>query len=103
MCKVAERQMLRPSFIPPIPIRRLRDLTRYRVALVSDQTGEKNRVEKLLEDAQIELSVVATDIFGVSGRDMMAAMIAGERNPQVLAQMARARMRTKIAQTHHDQ
>ncbi len=98
LCKVAERQMLRPSFIPPIPIRRLRDLTRYRVALVSDQTGEKNRVEKLLEDAQIKLSVVATDIFGVSGRDMMAAMIAGERNPQVLAQMARARMRTKIPQ-----
>jgi len=98
LCKVAERQMLRPSFIPPSPIRRLRDLTRYRVALVSDQTREKNRVEKLLEDAQIKLSVVATDIFGVSGRDMMAAMIAGERNPQVLAQMARARMRTKIPQ-----
>ncbi len=98
LCKVAERQMLRPSFVPPIPIRRLRDLTRYRVALVSDRTGEKNRVEKLLEDAQIKLSVVASDIFGVSGRDMMAAMIAGEREPRVLAQMARSRMRTKIPQ-----
>ena len=98
LCKVAERQMLRPSFVPPIPIRRLRDLTRYRVALVSDRTGEKNRVEKLLEDAQIKLSVVASDIFGVSGRDMVAAMFAGEREPRVLAQMARSRMRTKIPQ-----
>ena len=98
LCKVAERQMLRPSFVPPVPIRRLRDLTRYRIALVSDQTREKNRVEKLLEDAQIKLSVVASDIFGVSGRDMMAALIAGERNPQVLAQLARSRMRKKIPQ-----
>src|SRR5450631_1252365 len=85
LCKVAERQMLRPSFVPPVPIRRLRDLTRYRIGLVSDQTREKNRVEKLLEDAQIKLSVVASDIFGISGRDMMAALIGGERNPQVLA------------------
>jgi transposase len=98
LCKVAERQMLRPSFIPPVPIRRLRDLTRYRIGLVSDQTREKNRVEKLLEDSQIKLSVVASDIFGVSGREMLAALIAGERNPQVLAQMARTRMRTKIPQ-----
>ncbi|MBK8461120.1 MAG: IS110 family transposase, partial [Micropruina sp.] len=61
LCKVAERQMIRPSFVPPPPIRALRDLTRYRSALVSDCTGEKNRVEKLLEDAQIKLSVVASD------------------------------------------
>ena len=98
LCKVAERQMIRASFVPPKPIRRLRDLTRYRAALVADCTGEKNRVEKLLEDAQIKLSVVASDIFGVSGRDMMAALIAGERTPQVLAQMARSRMRVKIPQ-----
>jgi len=96
LCEVAELQMLRPSFVPPVPIRRLRDLTRYRIALVSDQGREKNRVEKLLEDAQIKLSVVASDIFGISGRDMMAALIAGESNPQVLAQLARASMRTKI-------
>ena len=69
LCKVAERQMLRPSFVPPPPIRRLRDLTRYRVDLVAARTAEKQRVEKLLEDAQIKLSVVASDIFGVSGRD----------------------------------
>lgn len=96
LCKVAERQMLRPSFVPPIPIRRLRDLTRYRVALIADRTAEKQRVEKLLEDAQIKLSVVASDIFGVSGRDMMAAMIGGQRDPKVLAQLARSRMRVKI-------
>src|SRR5664280_1916804 len=98
LCKVAERQMLRPSFVPPVPIRRLRDVTRYRIALVSDRNREKNRVEKLLEDAQIKLSVVASDIFGMSGRDMMAALIAGERNPQALAQLARSRMRGKIPQ-----
>jgi transposase len=96
LCKVAERQMIRPSFVPPAPIRRLRDLTRYRSDLVCDRTGEKNRVEKLLEDAQIKLSVVASDIFGVSGRDMMAALVAGQRDPKVLAQMARSRMRAKI-------
>ena len=98
LCKVAERQMLRPSFVPPKPIRRLRDLTRYRIALVAEVGAEKNRVEKLLEDAQIKLSVVASDIFGVSGRAMMAALIAGQRDPKVLAQMARARMRARIPQ-----
>lgn len=82
LCKVAERQMLRPSFVPPHEIRRLRDLTRYRADLVGVRAAEKNRVEKLLEDACIKLSVVASDIFGVSGRDMLAAMIAGERDPQ---------------------
>lgn len=96
LCKVAERQMLRPSFVPPAPTRRLRDLTRYRIDLVGARTAEKNRVEKLLEDACIKLSVVASDIFGVSGREMMTALLAGERNPGVLAQMARTRMRTKI-------
>jgi len=96
LCKVAERQMLRPSFVPPWPIRRLRDLTRYRIDLVGVRTAEKSRVEKLLEDACIKLSVVASDIFGVSGRAMMAALIAGERDPKTLAQLARSRMRTKI-------
>jgi transposase len=96
LCKVAERQMLRPSFVPPKPIRQLRDLTRYRIDLLGARTAEKNRVEKLLEDACIKLSMVASDIFGVSGRAMMAALIAGERDPKVLAQLARARMRAKI-------
>jgi transposase len=97
LCKVAERQMLRPSFVPPWPIRRLRDLTRYRTDLVGARTAEKNRVEKLLESACIKLSVVASDLFGVSGRAMMDALIAGERDPKVLAQLARSRMRVKIA------
>lgn len=96
LCKVAERQMLRPSFVPPPEIRLLRDLTRYRADLVNARTAEKNRVEKLLEDAQIKLSVVASDIFGVSGREMMTALLAGERNPKALAQLARSRMRAKI-------
>ena len=97
LAKVAERQMLRPSFVPPPAIRRLRDVARYRVDLVEVRTAEKQRVEKLLEDAQIKLSVVASDIFGVSGRAMMAALIAGERDPKVLARMARTRLRAKIA------
>jgi transposase len=96
LCKVAERQMLRPSFVPPPPIRVLRDLTRYRSDQVAVRTAEKQRVEKLLEDAQIKLSVVASDIFGVSGRDMMAALIAGQRDPKTLAQFARGRMRAKL-------
>ena len=96
LCKVAERQMLRPSFVPPPPIRRLRDLTRYRADLVAARTAEKQRAEKLLEDACIKLSAVITDIFGVSGRDMLAALVAGERNPKVLAQLARRSMRAKI-------
>ena len=96
LCKVAERQMLRPSFVPPPQIRQLRDVSRYRIDLVAARTAEKQRAEKLLEDAQIKLSVVATDIFGVSGRAMMAALIAGQRDPKVLAQLARARMRAKI-------
>lgn len=96
LCKVAERQMLRPSFVPPRDIRRLRDLTRYRVDLVGVRNAEKNRVEKLLEDACIKLSVVASDIFGVSGRDMLAALVAGERDPKKLAEMARSRMRPKM-------
>jgi transposase len=96
LCKVAERQMLRPSFVPPPPIRVLRDLTRYRWDQVAVRTAEKQRVEKLLEDAQIKLSVVASDIFGVSGRDMLAALIAGQRDPKVLAQFARGRMRAKL-------
>lgn len=98
LCKVAERQMLRPSFVPPAPIRHLRDLTRYRVDLIGTRTAEKNRVEKLLEDACIKLSAVASDIFGVSGREMMAALIAGEREPKVLAQLARSVMRNKITE-----
>jgi transposase len=96
LAKLAERQMLRSSFVPPPPIRLLRDLTRYRADLIAVRTAEKSRVEKLLEDAQIKLSAVVSDIFGVSGRQMLTALLAGERDPKILAQMARARMRAKI-------
>jgi len=95
LCKVAERGMFRPSLVHPEPIRRLRDVTRYRRSLVRDRTREKQRVEKLLEDAQIKLSSVISDIFGVSGRDMLDALAAGRRDPKVLADMARTRMRGK--------
>jgi transposase len=97
LCKVAERQMLRPSFVPPPQIRELRDLTRYRVDLLAERTAEKQRVEKLLEDALIKLSVVVSDSFGVSGRAIMAALIAGERDPAVLANLARGTLRSKTA------
>jgi transposase len=96
LCKIAEWGMVRASFVPPAPIRQLRDVTRYRVDLVGERGREKNRVEKLLEDAQIKLSVVASDIFGVSGRAMMDALISGQRDPKALAQLARTRMRTKL-------
>jgi transposase len=98
LAKVAERGMCRPSLVHPRPIRELRDLTRYRRSLIRERTAEKQRVEKLLEDAQIKLSCVASNIFGVSGRQMLAAMLAGQRDPKVLARMAHGRMRRKIPQ-----
>jgi transposase len=97
LAKVAERGMLRPSFVPPPTIRQLRDLTRYRVDLLAERTAEKQRVEKLLEDALIKLSVVVSDPFGVSGRAIMAALIAGERDPGMLAGLARGSLRSKTA------
>lgn len=97
LAKVAERGMCSPSLVHPKPIRQLRDLTRYRRSLVRERTREKQRVEKLLEDAQIKLSSVITDIFGVSGREMLTALIAGQRSPKILAQMARGSMRAKVA------
>jgi transposase len=97
LAKVAERGMCRPSLVQPRPIRQLRDLTRYRRSLIQDRTREMQRVEKLLEDAQIKLSSVASDIFGVSGRAMLEALIGGQRDPKVLAQLARRRLRAKLA------
>jgi transposase len=97
LAKVVERGMCRPSLVHPKPIRHLRDLTRYRRSLVRERTREKQRLEQLLEDAQIKLSSVISDIFGVSGRQMLAALIAGQRNPKALAELARASMRSKIA------
>lgn len=95
LAKLAERGMLRPSFIPPPWQRELRDLCRYRRTLTQERTREKQRAEKLLEDTQIKLSSVISDIFGVSGRDMLEALIAGQRDPHALAAMARGSMRGK--------
>jgi transposase len=97
LAKLNERGMLRPSFVPPAEIRALRDYTRLRADLVEERSRHKQRVEKLLEDALIKISCVATDIFGVSGRAMIAALIAGERDPEVLAGLAKGRMRPKHA------
>ena len=95
LAKLNERGMLRRSFVPPAEIRRLRDYTRLRIDLVEDRSRQVQRLEKLLEDALIKLSSVATDIMGVSGRAMIDALIAGERDPHVLAELARGRMRVK--------
>ena len=97
LAKLNERGMLRPSFVPPADIRRLRDYTRLRLDLTTERTRHKQRMEKLLEDALIKLSTVATDIFGKSGRDMIEALIAGNRDPKQLAGLARGRMRVKHA------
>jgi transposase len=96
LCQLLECGLIRGSFVPPEPIRQLRDLTRYRAVLVDERTREKSRLEKELEDAGIKLSLVATDFLGVSGRAMLEALIAGERDPKRLAEMAKGRLRVKI-------
>src|SRR5215471_18199778 len=96
LAKITERGMIRSSFVPPEPIRRLRTHTRYRRHLTQARTAEKQRVEKLLEDGHLKLSSVISDIHGVSGRDMLDALAAGRRDPTALAQLARGSMRGKI-------
>jgi transposase len=98
LAKVVERGMCRPSLVQPKDLRQLRDLTRYRRSLVREQTREKQRLEKVLEDAQIKLDSVISDLHGVSGRKMLEAMIAGQRDPRALADLAHGRMRTKLPQ-----
>src|SRR5271166_3949297 len=90
--------LLRPSFVPPPPIRELRDLTRYRRKLVESQTAERNRLLKLLETANIKLASVASDVFGVSGRLMLRALVEGKTTPQDMAELAKRRLRSKIPQ-----
>jgi len=91
-----EHGLLTPSFVPPPPIRRLRMLTRYRIQLHGDRTREIVRLELMLEDASIKLSTVASSLKTVSARAILAAMIDGESDPRVLAEMAKGRMRRKI-------
>ena len=93
LAKLAERSMLSPSLVPAEPMRHVRDLARARFDLVEDRTRVKQRIEKLLEDALIKISSVLTDVLGVSGRAMIEALIAGQRNPKVLAELAKGRAR----------
>ena len=97
LAKLTERGMLRPSFVPPAEIRRLRDYTRLRADLTCERTRHYSRLEKLLEDALIKVSAVASRLDTLSVRDMVEALIAGERDPQVLAGLARGRMKAKHA------
>jgi transposase len=90
--------LLRSSFVPPQPIRELRELTRYRRKLVESQSAERNRLLKLLETANIKLSSVASDVFGVSGRLMLKALAKGEATPQAMAELAKRSLRSKIPQ-----
>jgi transposase len=96
LAKITERGMVSASFVPPEPIRRLRTHTRYRRHLTQARTAEKQRAGKLLEDGHLKLSSVISDIHGVSGRDMLDALAAGQRDPRALAAMARGKMRGKI-------
>jgi transposase len=87
--------LLRPSFVPPAPQREVRELTRYRISLSEERSRLINRLQKTLEDANIKLASVASDVMGRSARDMLAALLAGEVDPAVLAELARGRMRSK--------
>jgi transposase len=89
--------LLKGSFIPPEPIRDLRDLTRYRKSLTDERVREANRLHKLLESANIKLSSVATDVMGVSGRAMLESLISGGTDPEVLAELARGKLRKKLS------
>jgi len=95
LAKLAERSMVAPSLVPAEPMRHVRDLARARFDLVADRTRVKQRIEKLLEDALIKISSVLTDIHGVSGRAMIEALIAGQRSPAVLAELAKGRARSR--------
>ncbi|MGW2818998.1 IS110 family transposase [Streptomyces sp. NPDC001415] len=95
IAQLVEHGLVRPSFVPPEPIRQLRDLTRYRTEVIRERTRETQRLEKLLEDAGIKLSSVVSNILGVSGRAMLETLIAGQRDPHLLAEMAKGSMRRK--------
>ena len=96
LAQLGAHGLVRGSFVPPEPIRQLRDLTRTRTSVVRERGREIQRMEKLLEDAGIKLSSVASDIGGVSGRAMLEALIAGQRDPAALADLAKRRLRSKI-------
>ena len=96
ICQLVEHGLVRPSFVPPKPIRELRNLTRYRKAQIEERTREAQRLDKVLQDAGIKLSSVASDVLGVSGRAMLEALVHGTTDPEVLADLARGRLRKKL-------
>jgi Transposase and inactivated derivatives len=96
ICRLAEAGLLKASFVAPKPIRSLRNLTRYRKTQIQERSREANRLHKALEDTGIKLDCVATDILGVSGRAMLGALIEGTTDPEVLAELARGRLRAKL-------
>src|SRR5436309_15795943 len=95
ICQLVEHGLVRPSFVPPKPIRELRNLTRYRKAQIEERTREAQRLDKILQDAGVKLSSVATNILGVSARAMLQAMVEGTTDPEVLAELGRGRRRVK--------
>ena len=97
IAELLQHGLLKASYIPPVEQRDLRDLIRYRTSLIQERTREVNRVQKVLEDANIKLGSVASNVLGVSGREMLEQMIAGQDDPAHLAQLARGRLREKIA------
>jgi len=96
ICQLVEHGLVRPSFVPPQPIRELRNLTRYRKTQIEERTREAQRLDKILQDAGVKLSSIASDICGVSGRAILAAMVEGTREPEVLAELAKGTLRRKI-------
>jgi len=96
LCQLAEAGLLRASFVPPKPIRQLRNLARYRKTQIQERAREANRLHKALEDTGIKLDCVATDILGKSGRAMLDALVAGTTDPEVLADLAKGRLRAKL-------
>ena len=96
LAELLEHGLLRGSFVPPPAIRELRDLTRYRKRLIQAHTAEVQRIEKTLQDAGIKLDSVASELMGMSSRAMLKALVAGERDPEVLAELAKGRLRKKI-------
>jgi len=101
ICNLARHGLIARSFVPPRAIRDLRDLTRYRRKLVEAAAAERNRLIKLLESAGIKLAGVASDVFGVSGRAMLRALIEGDQSPAEMAKLARGRMRSKLTELEH--
>jgi transposase len=96
LCQLAEAGLLKASFVPPKPIRALRNFTRYRKTQIAERAREANRLHKALEDTGIKLDCVASDILGVSGRAMLSALVSGTTDPQVLAELAKGALRKKI-------